>query len=77
MDYNNLGMGAEFSDLMNSTSTTTPSYDGLSAPAWEDKNQYFTSAGQESGLLATDMTMQDLDMNDIQFGNMDFSMGFQ
>ncbi|THV76782.1 hypothetical protein D6D28_00824 [Aureobasidium pullulans] len=77
MDYNNLGMDAEFSDLMNSTTTTTPSYDGLSAPAWEDKNQYFTSAGQESGLLATDMTMQDLDMNDIQFGDMDFSMGFQ
>ncbi|KAG9718540.1 hypothetical protein KCU75_g22765, partial [Aureobasidium melanogenum] len=68
MDYTNLSMEAELSDFINSTTTSTN--ENLFATTWDSKDQFgihnaFTSAGEEAGMMATDMTMQDLDMNDM------------
>ncbi|KAI4715342.1 hypothetical protein E4T48_08469 [Aureobasidium sp. EXF-10727] len=75
MDYPDLSMEAELSDFIKATSTSTNN--NLFATSWENKDQFaFGTAGQDAGMV-TDTTMQDLDMDDTQFGEMEFSLGFQ
>jgi len=80
MDFTNMSMEAELSEIINSTTASTN--DSLFATTWENKEQFglqnaFTTVGDESGIMAMDMTMQDLDMDGLQFGDMDFGLGFQ
>ncbi|KAI5257365.1 hypothetical protein E4T42_01102 [Aureobasidium subglaciale] len=77
LDYSTFGMETDLSNLINSTATS--SSDNLFATTWDGKDQFgldnaFTAAAAEAGYTATDMTMQDLYMNDIQFGDMDFTL---
>lgn len=80
MDFTNMSMDAELSEFINST--TASSSDNLFATTWENKDPFgfqnaFTTAGEQPGVMVTDMTMQDLDMDGLQFGDMEFGLGFQ
>lgn len=73
--FSNFLIDPSFSNLISTTKVT--GNDGMIVSAPQDPFGYsntVTSAGQEMGLMAADMTMQDLD--GMNFGDMDFGVGF-